>query len=44
MTVSWYWVRGGRSFPQSKKGLMTMFFGMKLTLSAVFGLRGSAHW
>ena len=44
MTVSWYGMCGGRSFPQSKKGLITTFFGMKGALSIVFGRRGSVHW
>ena len=44
MTVSWYGMRGGRSLPQSKNGLMTTLFGMKGALLAVFGRRGSAQW
>jgi hypothetical protein len=38
MTVSWYCVRGGRSFPQSKNGLMTMFFGLVPRHVAFHGL------
>ncbi len=36
MTVSWYGIRGARSSPQSKNGLMTTFAGMYGALSMVF--------
>ena len=43
MTVSWYGVRGARSSPQSKNGLITTFFGMYGALSAVFTVVGSVN-
>jgi hypothetical protein len=35
---------GGRSLPQSKKGLMTTFFGMCGALSLVLRLFGLSNW